>query len=459
MPKGSEALDIAYDKAIERVEAQKPGFRDLAKRVLSWITHAKRPLTALELRHALAVEIGEPALDEDNLPETGDMICVCAGLVTINEENNIIRLVHYTTQEYFTQILPSWIPSAQTDITMACLTYLSFDVFAAGSCSTDKAYEARLESNPLYDYAANKWGHHACAALPQAKDSILKFLRCEALVESCMQAVCQGSYLFPRQVTGMHLVAYFDWTEVMATLLENGHDPDPKDSQGQTPLSWAAKHGSETVVKLLLLEDMVDLNLQDFGGRTPLHWAAINDQGTIVSLLLADDRLDLNLEDRMQMTPFMWAAASGNEAIVKLLLAQDGIDMNSIDACGRTALLRAAVSGNEAIVKLLLEQDGIDMNSKDADHVTALMWAAVSGNEAIVKLLVADSHVKLNSRSIDGRTALSLAARYGHDEVVQLLLARDGIDVDAMDSNGETALSLAKKKCYHTVVELLTRRW
>jgi hypothetical protein len=29
------------------------------------------------------------------------MVSVCAGLVTIDEESNIIRLVHHTTQEYF----------------------------------------------------------------------------------------------------------------------------------------------------------------------------------------------------------------------------------------------------------------------------------------------------------------------------------------------------------------------
>jgi hypothetical protein len=39
------------------------------------------------------VEIGESELDKKNLPETGDMVSVCAGLVTIDEENDIVRLV------------------------------------------------------------------------------------------------------------------------------------------------------------------------------------------------------------------------------------------------------------------------------------------------------------------------------------------------------------------------------
>jgi hypothetical protein len=64
--KKSKALDQAYKQAMERIEGQEEGFRELAKRVLAWITCAKRPLTTSELRYALAVEVGESKLNEDN---------------------------------------------------------------------------------------------------------------------------------------------------------------------------------------------------------------------------------------------------------------------------------------------------------------------------------------------------------------------------------------------------------
>ena len=63
------------------------------------------------------MEEGEPALDQDNLPELENMVSVCAGLVTIDEDSNVIRLVHYTTQEYFERTQSHWFPNAQTDIT------------------------------------------------------------------------------------------------------------------------------------------------------------------------------------------------------------------------------------------------------------------------------------------------------------------------------------------------------
>jgi hypothetical protein len=69
---------------------------------------------------------------------------VCAGLVTIDEESDIIRLIYYTTQEYFERTQTRWFPSAQTDIATTCLTYLSFDTFESGFCSTDEAGSASI---------------------------------------------------------------------------------------------------------------------------------------------------------------------------------------------------------------------------------------------------------------------------------------------------------------------------
>lgn len=112
LPKGSEAYDHGYKEAMERIEGQVRDSQELAKQVLAWITCAKRPLTTSELQHALAVEYGESELDKENLPEIEDMVSVCAGLVTVDEESDVIRLVHYTTQEYFERTWISWFPNA-----------------------------------------------------------------------------------------------------------------------------------------------------------------------------------------------------------------------------------------------------------------------------------------------------------------------------------------------------------
>jgi hypothetical protein len=83
-------------------------------------------------------EVGESELDKDNLSEIQDMVSVCAGLVTIDEESHVIRLVHYTTQEYFERTQSYWFPNARTTI---CISYLSFGVFEKGFCQTDDEFD------------------------------------------------------------------------------------------------------------------------------------------------------------------------------------------------------------------------------------------------------------------------------------------------------------------------------
>jgi hypothetical protein len=83
---GSGAYDQAYEDAMGRINGQTEDQENLAKQVLSWITCAKRPLTTTELQHALGIKVGEPQLDEDNLPDIEDILSVCAGLVTVDEK-------------------------------------------------------------------------------------------------------------------------------------------------------------------------------------------------------------------------------------------------------------------------------------------------------------------------------------------------------------------------------------
>jgi Ankyrin repeats (3 copies) len=304
LPRGEKGLDETYKQAMRRIEGQDEGYRELARQVLSWITYAKKPLTTAELRHALAVKDSEGKLDEDFIPNVEILDSVCAGLVTIEKNSDIIQLVHYTTQEYFKRT--SSFPNAETDMTVTCVTYLSFDTFAAGFCPTEEEFEARLQLNPLYNYAARNWGHHARAASTEVEQLILDFLDSAAKVSASSQAMMAPkrywSYLkysqeVTRQMTGVHLAAYFGLEKVTTTLLKNGYDPDPKDSHGRTPLSWAAKDGHEAVVRLLLAKDGVDPDSKDGDGQTTLSWAAANGHEAVVRLLLAKDGVDLDSKD------------------------------------------------------------------------------------------------------------------------------------------------------------------
>ncbi|KFZ02007.1 hypothetical protein V500_00505, partial [Pseudogymnoascus sp. VKM F-4518 (FW-2643)] len=183
---GNDVYDDAYNDAMKRIEGQLDGDEKLAKQVLSWITCARRPLTTVELAHALAVELRELEFDKENLSPIEDIVSVCAGLITVDEESAIIRLVHYTTQEYFERTQKRWFPDAETNIATICVTYLSFKDFENGICENDDDFEERLKSNPLYDYASHHWGHHVRNGFTLIAE-VISFLEKNAQVEASSQ--------------------------------------------------------------------------------------------------------------------------------------------------------------------------------------------------------------------------------------------------------------------------------
>jgi len=225
--------NLFYDQTMKRINGQKRCLQELAMKVLSWITCARRPLTTLELQHALAIQDGDVELDEENLPDIEQMVSICAGLVTVDQEFNIIHLVHYTAQEYFERTHTSWFPHAHTDIGKACVTYISFNNFETGYCRTDEEFGTRLDLNPLYDYAARNWGHHVRGNSMERDQLVFNFLKCEPKVIASNQAVMvflPRTYAFysqirPKMVEGAHLAAYFGLINTMKVLVEDGFNP------------------------------------------------------------------------------------------------------------------------------------------------------------------------------------------------------------------------------------------
>ncbi|QYT04235.1 Ankyrin repeat protein [Trichoderma simmonsii] len=437
LPTGSEVYTETYDAAMDRIKGQ-IGSRELAIQVLSWITCARRRLTTLELQHALAVEIGKSDLDEDNLPEIEDLVSVCAGLVTVDEESNIIRLVHYTTQEYFERTQSHWFPNANVGITTICVTYLSFRVFESGFCSTDDSFNERLRSNHLYNYAARNWGHHARKALTLCQE-VMEFLEQQAKVEAASQALMMParssnySQRVPRRMTALHLVAYFGIEDAARALCQNAAEIDAKNTDSQTPLSLAAKNGHSKVVELLL-ENGAELESEDDRGNTPLLSAIRNGHEAVVQLLL-EKGAKVQFKDKQGWTPLSLAAENGYEAVVKLLLSKN-VDVNSRHEYNWTPLWIAANKGHEGVVKLLLERKEIEVNCCDIDGHTALSKAASGGHETVVKLLLAVDRINPDSKDHCGWTPLMRAAQNGHEAVVKLLLMRNEVNINAKEEGG-----------------------
>jgi hypothetical protein len=140
MSKGPEAYKKAYDAVKCRIQGQDPYASKLAMDVLMWITCSKRQLSPRELQEALGVEPGSLFMDKENVPQVNDIVSVCAGLVKV-KKSDVICLVHHTAQEYFKRNQRDWFPSAESYLTITCVTYLSFKTFATGFCVSDENFE------------------------------------------------------------------------------------------------------------------------------------------------------------------------------------------------------------------------------------------------------------------------------------------------------------------------------
>ncbi|KAI0859030.1 hypothetical protein F4860DRAFT_280944 [Xylaria cubensis] len=357
---GSNLYDTAYSNAMERIEGQLTGQAKRAKQVLSWLTCAKRQLTKLELQHALGVKIDELELDKNNLPSVEDLVSLCAGLVTVDEKSSIVRLVHYTTQDYFAHTQSKWFPDVQISITAICTTYLSYQNFANGYCQTDEEFEERLSLHPFYDYAARNWAYHGRKV--SACQNIISFLRKPAQVEASSQVLLvDNEYGYkdysqdtPRKMTGLHLAAYLGLDEVVADILE-GYNANVKDNSSHTLLAWAAENEHEAT-------EPADLDLKDSFNQTPLSWAARNGHEAVVKLLLATEQVDPDSIDGYDQTPLSRAAENGHETVVRLLLATEQVDPNLKDKRGQTPLLLAVENMHEDIVRLLLTTERVNFD-------------------------------------------------------------------------------------------------
>ncbi|KAK4191238.1 hypothetical protein QBC35DRAFT_538128 [Podospora australis] len=491
----SKTYDEMYAGNMNRIERSSEYQREFAKSVLSWIVFARRPLTLLELQHALAVSPGDPSLNPEKVPATDGIISACEGLVTVENGSGIVRLMHPTAQEYFEKHQDSWFPGAEARITAACLAYLSFDEFESGFCRNDADLEQRLRLHPFYHYAARNWGYHA-GKVSSLDRHVGGFFGSQLKTEAAGQVLMASkeyspwpdySQEVPKQMTALHLAACFGATNVVRDLLGPGVDVNVQDSYQRTPLSWAVAFGHEDTVKLLLSLRGIEPDRKDVNGRTPLSLAAEDGYPAIVELLL-EKASDPSARDLKELTPMSWAAKSGHMDVVKLIFANSknltGTQshmplmwaiLNGSEEVVRTilgcvakedaqwreknapkALCWAAKNGRIPLFSLLFDVLETDINCRDDEDATPLMNAVIDDHEEMTSFILSASGVDINLKDKRGRSALSLAAEFGHDGLFGKLLAGDLMaDVNSEDNTGRTPLSMAAGEGHETIVSRL----
>lgn len=213
-------LDDVYDSILDRIYSQNSDDANLAINILKWITYAKEPLQPTTLQHAVAIKHDSTDIDDGDLIDVEDLVSLCAGIVTVDRERGIIRLVHYTTQDY----LENRLPNAHADIAMTCLTYLGFDVLDE-PCKNRKALRERLARYELLSYAARYWAEHARGDGEERLTTLVfKAFQTQGKRDSMEQTATftRGSWNFFRTSTNrslLHIVSKNGLSMICRTLL------------------------------------------------------------------------------------------------------------------------------------------------------------------------------------------------------------------------------------------------
>ncbi|KAL4798333.1 ankyrin repeat-containing domain protein [Aspergillus venezuelensis] len=428
-------LDAAYVEAWSRIESQLPDQLQTAKDALSWISCATRPLTTLELVHALAIEEGLSYLDEDNIPDSDDVVvAACGGLGAAKEAGKCQRLLSGDN-------LSACIVGHQS--IMACLRG---------------------------DFQNEMRGVHLAA--------------CNGLAQACLLLIDEDEggnidSTTDHGHTALWLATQYGYSELVEILLDKGASIEAREiDKGCTPL-WAAIQSNHAEVFHVLANARADMNAKSKYGKTPIYLAAEFGHLIMAKLLLARG-VDLNAVVQGDMTPLGYAARNGHEAVFRLLLEAIGPGKVRIHRC--EILRDAAIGGNKAMLRLILDDDDLAADEKAA--------CAAEKSTTIIKLLLDEHGANPTTKDNDGRTPLSHAVCanftrcYNLEEagaIIQLLLEREGVDansdelnamrkaivrilidhgarVDLRDLNGETPLSYAAKLQLSDIVSMLLKQ-
>ncbi|KAK6497142.1 hypothetical protein TWF506_004617 [Arthrobotrys conoides] len=436
--------NCVYDRTWTVIYAQSKERVTLASKVLSWVCLAKRNLSVQELREAVAIEVGSRELNRGRLSPDSLLIDVCKGLIIIDERDQIIRLAHATVQDFLTEKIDCKEQSLK--ITLSCLTYLSYDLFAGRERNKERrAIQEALRENNFLRYAVPYFLDHTREFREETSlvRPLMTFAHHNGLRRFFFQT-CQKLGVF----WGLTSYSDFEIDNPLSfiTLTNNRgaandivrhislDELNEMGEKGQFPLFLASKYGNEDIV-CQLLEKGADIEDEGDDGSTALHYATGHEPTMRV---LIRKGADVDKPDHAGFTALSYAAKLGAEDIVKLLVSE-GADIEYKDNDGQSPLSLAAKEGYEVVARHLLTK-GADINSKDAVGRTPLTWAACNGQKAVVKVLVLERiGVELNVKDWYGRTPLSLAAENGHDKVVKFLLA-NGADPNIGDVGGRTPL-------------------
>ncbi|KAL8832371.1 MAG: hypothetical protein Q9170_004907 [Blastenia crenularia] len=216
---------------------------------------------------------------------------------------------------------------------------------------------------------------------------------------------------------------------------------DVADSEGRTPLSWAAELGNLWAVQTLLGHG-ADLSSKSIMGWTPLHYAAkAPTSACLIALLEHGALVDAKNKwghSSLNVTTYF----QNDESFINALL-DHGADFNGSNRYGPTALNGAVVTNQYNTARCLLAR-GASAGSHDLNVIND---SINSNSHECISLLLKYGAIS-STADMFGETPLHAVARCGDLRTIKIFQATelDGVNVEAKTHEGLTAWDLVRQR-------------
>ena len=435
-----------------------------ARRLLSIVLGARRPLTLDEMNIALAIDDGSRSTDQLDLEPSSSFSTtlrdLCGLFVTIRDSK--IHLIHQTAKDFLLRseeknvdLSPSlWYSSLESEtcehmMWSTCVTYLSFLDFEVNPFRPAglpwgilrEATENYLEQHAFLKYAVEFWASYLVTSWDDF-ERIMHICNPNTRVfESWFQikwTMMESSKCHPKGLNEISLAAYLNHYSLLEASLQRGVSMDVLDNHSRSALWWALEKGHHKFA-VTLINRITEAN-QALDVNSTLQMVAVKECPMVLRWLVKMGH-DLETKAKDGWTAYERAAVRGYGVLFPHLAKFDG------EVKDRSLYEVVSTRDQDMLERWSYRPCEMDMEAKYSDNETLMYRCIANGWTDIAKALLyagADpnsvSHNHWNAAGYKhGETLLYRAASEVDKTMVHLLLMK-GAKVDAKSRMSETAL-------------------
>ncbi|MCJ1401216.1 hypothetical protein MMC11_004428 [Xylographa trunciseda] len=254
-------------------------------------------------------------------------------------------------------------------------------------------------------------------------------------------------YLSTRRFSVLHKIVLGLLTKDLETELQGStSEINVPDSQGRTPLSWAAARGDSRSVQILL-EHGAQANLADEQANSPLHYS----KNDVCARLLLLHGADVSSRNCWGGTALHTVCRTSGDVSLLSLLLNSGGDPDARDHEKQSPLHDAALKSHTACVERLLSLE-VDINIGNASGDSPLRFAIMFNAHASLRYMLTSPLHRADFSGVNsyGHTFSHSIARAADAKTIRILAENLTVsfvlDTTSRDSIGKTSAQYLEEK-------------